>query len=76
MGLITLSLPDELSERLHRLAHATACSEADLIAHALADYLDEIEEARLAAETLARLQHGQEQTHPAAAVRQRLGLAD
>jgi len=60
MGTLAIRLPDEMHERLNRLAQETARPKAYYIKAALEEYLDDIEEAYLAEATLERIKRGEE----------------
>jgi RHH-type rel operon transcriptional repressor/antitoxin RelB len=60
MGTLAIRLPDEMHERLNRLARETARPKAYYVKAALEEYLDDIEEAYLAEATLERIKRGEE----------------
>jgi RHH-type transcriptional regulator, rel operon repressor / antitoxin RelB len=60
MGTLAIRLPDEMHERLNRLAQETARPKAYYIKAALEEYLDDIEEVYLAEATLERIKRGEE----------------
>ena len=60
MGTLAIRLPDEMHERLNRLAQETARPKAYYVKAALEEYLDDIEEVYLAEATLERIKRGEE----------------
>ncbi|MGH7240383.1 MAG: type II toxin-antitoxin system RelB family antitoxin [Candidatus Saccharimonadales bacterium] len=71
-----IRIPEEMDERLRRLAAETGRSKSYYVRRALVQGLEEMEDAYIADERLAELRAGRSRTHSLAEVEKRLGLAD
>ena len=71
-----IRIPEEMNERLRRLAAETGRSKSYYIRKALAQGLEDMEDAYLADERLTELRAGRSRTHSLAEAEKRLGLAD
>ncbi len=67
--------PDE-EVRLSNLAAKTGRKVSFYVKHAIAEYLDDMEDLYLAEQSLARVRSGQERTYTLKEVEVRLGLGD
>ena len=64
MSAVSLRLPDDVSQRLQRLAQLTGRSKTFHMIEAIRDHLDDLEDLYLAEQRLADIQSGQTQTVP------------
>ena len=62
MSAVSLRLPDDVSQRLQRLAQLTGRSKTFYMIEAIRDHLDDLEDLYLAEQRLADIQSGQTQT--------------
>ena len=62
MSAVSLRLPDDVSQRLQRLAQLTGRSKTFYMIEAIRDHLDDLEDLYLAEQRLADIQSGQPQT--------------
>ena len=76
MGTLSLRLPDDLAHRLQTLTESTGRSKTDYVLQALREYLDELEDIRLAEQRLLDVRAGRSATHTLDEVERSLGLAD
>ena len=72
----SLRLPDEVSERLERLADLTGRSKTFYMIKAIREHLEDLEDLDLAEQRLISLRSRQSQTVPLEEVMQRYGLDD
>lgn len=71
-----IRLPDETYDRLQKLAARTGRTATFYIREAIAEHLDDLEDAYLAEQVLERIGRGEESLSPLEDVERRLGLAD
>ncbi len=71
-----IRIPEEIDERLRRLAAETGRSKSYYIRKALTQNLEDMEDAYLADERLVALRTGRSHTHSLAEVEKPLDLAD
>lgn len=76
MAPVFLRLPDEVSERLQRLADLTGRSKTFYMIEAIREHLDGLEDLYLAEQRLIALRSGESRTVPLEEVMQRYGLDD
>ena len=62
MSAVSLRLPDDVSQRVQRLAQLTGRSKTFYMIEAIRDHLDDLEDLYLAEQRLADIQSGQTQT--------------
>ena len=62
MSAVSLRLPDDVSQRLQRLAQLTGRSKTFYMIEAIREHLDDLEDLYLAEQRLADIQSGQTQT--------------
>ena len=62
MSAVSLRLPEDVSQRLQRLAQLTGRSKTFYMIEAIRDHLDDLEDLYLAEQRLADSQSGQPQT--------------
>lgn len=74
MKSVALRLPDEVAERLDRLADRTGRSRAFYMIEAIRQHLDDLEDLYLAEERLIGIQAGKSQAIPLEEVLQIYGL--
>ncbi len=73
---VSLRLPDEVSQRLQRLADLTGRSKTFYMIEAIREHLDDLEDLYLAEQRLIALRSGEARTLPLEEVMQRYGLDD
>ena len=73
---ISLRLPAEVEDRLSALAALTGRSKTFYAIEAIVEHIDDLEDAHLSAETLARLRAGTEASIPLTDLLAEYGLAD
>ena len=76
MAHFSLRLPDEVAQRLQRLADLTGRSKTFYMIEAIREHLDDLEDLYLAEQRLIALRSGQSRTVPVKNVMQCYGLAD
>ena len=76
MKTASLRLPDEISQRLDRLADRTGRSKTFYMQAAILEYLDDLEDLYLAEQRLIDIRAGKSQTVPLEEVMERYGLED
>ena len=76
MKIASLRLPDEISQRLNRLADRTGRSKTFYMQAAILKYLDDLEDLYLAEQRLIDIRAGKSQTVPLEEVMERYGLED
>ena len=74
MKTASLRLPDEISQRLDRLADRTGRSKTFYMQAAILEYLDDLEDLYLAEQRLIDIQAGKSQAVPLEEVMERYGL--
>ena len=74
MSAVSLRLPDEVSQRLKRLADLTGRSKAFYMIEAIREHLDDLEDLYLAEHRLIDIRAGKSQTVPFEEVMERYGL--
>ena len=74
MSAVSLRLPDEISNRLQRLALATGRSKTFYMLEAIRDHLDDLEDLYLAERELEDVRAGRSQTTSLEAVMKQYGL--
>lgn len=76
MAPVSPRLPDEVSERLQRLADLTGRSKTFYMIKAIREHLEDLEDLYLAEQRLIALRSRQSRTVPLEEVMQRYGLDD
>ena len=76
MNPVALRLPDEVSQRLKRLADRTGRSKTFYMIEAIKEHLDDLEDLYLAEQRLIDIRAGKSQTVPLEKVMERYGLED
>ena len=74
MKSASLRLPDEIAQRLNRLADRTGRSKTFYMQAAILKHLDDLEDLYLAEQQLIDIQAGKSQTVPLEEVMERYGL--
>ena len=74
MKPVALRLPDEVDQRLNRLADRTGRSKTFYMVEAIREYLDDLEDLYLAEQRLIDIQAGKSQTVPLEEVLELYGL--
>ena len=74
MKPVALRLPDEVSQRLQRLADLTGRSKTFYMIEAIKEHLDDLEDLYLAEQRLIDIRAGKSQTIPLEEVMKRYGL--
>ena len=74
MKPVALRLPDEVSQRLKRLADLTGRSKTFYMIEAIKEHLDDLEDLYLAEQRLIDIRAGKSQTVPLEEVMKRYGL--
>lgn len=72
--MLAIRLPDEIEDRLGRLAKATGRTKTFYAREAILEHLADLEELYLAEKRLAAIKAGKEKVHTSAAMRKELGL--
>ena len=73
---ISLRLPDDVENRLSALATLTGRSKTFYATEAIVEHIDDLEDAHLSSEILARIRAGAEATIPLTDLLAEYGLAD
>ena len=76
MKSVALRLPDEISQRLKRLADRTGRSRTFYMVEAIQEHLDDLEDLYLAEQRLIDIRAGKSQTVSLEDVMQRYGVED
>ncbi len=76
MTAVSIRLPDDVSDRLNRLAALTGRSETFYITEAVLEHLDDLEDIYLAERRLEDIRAGRTQTIPIKDVMKRYGMED
>ena len=76
MKSVALRLPDEVSQRLKRLADLTGRSRTFYMIEAIREHLDDLEDLYLAEQRLIDIRAGKSQTVPLEDVMKRYGVED
>jgi RHH-type rel operon transcriptional repressor/antitoxin RelB len=74
MAAVSLRLPDDVSERLQRLATLTGRSKSFYMIEAIRDHLDDLEDLYLAEQRLIDHRDNKSQTVPLEKIMKRYGL--
>lgn len=74
MSVVSLRLPDDISQRLQHLAQMTGRSKTYYMVEAIREYLDDLEERYLAEQRLVDIRSGKTQSIPLEEVMKRYGL--
>lgn len=74
MKPVALRLPDEVAQRLKRLADRTGRSKTFYMIEAIREHLDDLEDLYLAEQRLIDIQAGKSQSVPLEEVMERYGL--
>lgn len=74
MKPVALRLPDEVAQRLNRLADRTGRSKTFYMIEAIREHLDDLEDLYLAEQRLIDIQAGKSQSVPLEEVMERYGL--
>ena len=64
MGATSIHLPDEVTERLIRVAEVTGKTKTSLVTEAICRYLDDLEDLHLAETRWRKLEDGRSKTIP------------
>ena len=73
-NVISVKLPEDIYERLSRLAQETGRTKSFYIRLMLEEHLDELEDVYLAEETLERVRAGRERVYALDEAEKKLGL--
>ncbi|MDD5323218.1 MAG: DUF6290 family protein [Methylococcales bacterium] len=76
MTAVSLKLPDEVVDRLDKLAKLTGRSKTSYMIEAITEHLDDLEDLYLAEQRLLEVKAGRSKTHTLEDVERSLGLAD
>jgi RHH-type rel operon transcriptional repressor/antitoxin RelB len=76
MPAISIRLPDDLSERLQRLAERTGRTKTFYVVEAIQDHLEEMEDVYIAEKRLIDLRAGRSRTYTLEEVERELGVGD
>lgn len=71
---VSLRLPDDIQNRLQRLAQLTGRSKSSYMIEAIREHLDDLEDLYLAEQRLTDIRSGKTQTIPMEDVMKRYGL--
>lgn len=71
---VSLRLPDDIQNRLQRLAQLTGRSKSSYMIEAIREHLDDLEDLYLAEQRLVDIRSGKTQTIPIEDVMKRYGL--
>lgn len=74
MGAVFLRLPDDVSQRLQKLAQMTGRSKTYYMVEAIREHLDDFEDLYVAEQRLIDIRSGKTQTVPLEEVMKRYGL--
>jgi len=74
--MLALRLPDDIEQRLERLAKATGRTKSFYAREAILEHLDDLEDLYLAEQRLLDIRSGRTQTVPLEDVMKRYGLED
>jgi RHH-type rel operon transcriptional repressor/antitoxin RelB len=74
--MLALRLPDDIEQRLERLAKATGRTKSFYAREAILEHLDDLEDLYLAEQRLTDIRAGRTQTVPLEDVVKRYGLED
>lgn len=74
--MLAIRLPEEIEERLDKLAKRTGRSKTFYAREAILAHLDDLEDLYLAEQVTRRIESGEERTSSLDDVEARLGLAD
>lgn len=73
---VSLQLPEDLNQRLNKLAAQTGRTKTFYMLEAIRQHMDDLEDMYLAEQRLDDVQAGRSKTHAIDDVERRLGLAD
>ena len=74
MVAVSLRLPDDMSERLQRLANLTGRSKSYYMIEAIGEHIDDLEDLYLAEQRLTELRAGRSEALPLEDVMKRYGM--
>jgi len=74
--IVGVRVPDEVDERLEKLAKTTGRSKSYYVREALVEHLGDLEDIYMADHIVERIRKGEEHVFPLDDVEKRLGLAD
>lgn len=74
MSVVSLRLPDDISQRLQHLAQMTGRSKTYYMVEAIREHLDDLEDLYLAEQRLVDIRSGKTQPIPLEEVMKRYGL--
>lgn len=74
--MLAIRLPEEIEERLEKLAKRTGRSKTFYVREAILAHLEDLEDLYMAEQVLRRIESGEESTSSIDDVEARLGLAD
>lgn len=74
--MLAIRLPNEIEQRLTRLAALTGRTKTFYAREAILNHLEDLEDYYLAADVSGKIARGEEATHSTAEVRAALGLDD
>lgn len=73
---LSLTLPDEITTRLHKLAKRTGQSETTCVINLVQEYLDDIDDYAIADRRYARIKAGKSELVPLSDLMKQYGLDD
>ena len=76
MSAVSLRLPDDIAERLQRLADRTGRSKTFYVREAICEHLDDLEDMYLAEQRLIESRAGRSESVPLEELMSRYGLED
>ena len=76
VSAVSLRLPDDIAERLQRLADRTGRSKTFLVREVICEHLDDLEDMYLAEQRLIESRAGRSETVPLEELMSRYGLED
>lgn len=74
MAAVSLRLPDEVTQRLDKLAEVTGRTKTFYMVEAIREHLDDLEDLYLAEQRLIEIRAGRSQTVPLEEVMKRYGM--
>ena len=74
MAAVSLRLPDEVTQRLDKLAEITGRTKTFYMVEAIREHLDDLEDLYLAEQRLIEIRAGRSQTVPLEEVMKRYGM--
>lgn len=74
--MIAVRVPDEIEERLDRLAQITGRTKTFYVREAILEHLEDLEDVYLAESVLEKVRRGKEETHSLESLIEEYGLED